>query len=211
MQPYMGNQTMNYAWGPFFASHGIVYVNMDALSTYTDTVDIRATEQWSGYNALKKLNTRSGHVLKGKLNTSRIGLMGWSMGGGATWINSAKTGPKTALSLAGHNMSATSIYKTGRYTKCPMLLINGATDVTVLGGMYQSESVYNSIPSSIPKALYVVSLAGHFDWGSPDSLMAPNAGKVALAFQKSFLDGDTRWKAYIKNPGDALTWRTSGI
>ncbi len=210
MQPFMGTQAANSDWGPFFASHGIVYVNCDSATTM-DTVDLRASLQWSAYNALKKLNTRNGHALKGKLDTSRIGLLGWSMGGGATWINAAKTGPKTAMSLAGHNLSATSIYKSGRYTKCPMLLMNGATDLTVLGGMYQSESVYNAIPRGIPKALYVISIAGHFDWGGPDTVFAPNAGALALAFQKTYLDGDTRWKTYIKRPLDSLTWRSSDI
>jgi len=209
MQPYTGSQSMDAAWGPFFASHGIVYVNCDAASTMTDTVDMRATQQWSAYTALKAANTRSGHTLKGKLNTSRIGLMGWSMGGGATWINASKSGVKTALSLAGHNLSATSTLSKGYSTKCPMLLMNGATDTTYLGGLGQSEGVYSAIPSGISKVLYVVALAGHMDWGSPNGALEPNAGKIALAFQKTYLDGDTRWKSYIKNPGDASTWLTS--
>ena len=135
--------------------------------------------------------------------------MGWSMGGGATWINAAKSGPKTALTLAGHNATATSTASKGASTKCPMLLMNGATDTTILGGLGQSEGVYNNIPSGISKVLYVVALAGHMDWGAPDGLLVPNAGKIALAFQKTYLDGDTRWKAYIKNPGDASTWKTA--
>jgi pimeloyl-ACP methyl ester carboxylesterase len=206
MQPYTGTQSMDYAWGPFFASHGIVYVNCDS-STTLDTVDSRATQQWNAYNALKALNTRSGHALQGKLATSRIGLMGWSMGGGATWINASRTGVKTALSLAGHNLTATSSLAKGESTKCPMLLMNGATDLTYLGGMGQSEGVYNNIPAGITKILYVVALAGHMDWGTPSTGLTPYSGHVALAFQKTYLDGDTRWKTYIKNPGDASTWK----
>src|SRR5512145_2514237 len=209
MQPFWGTQAMDAAWGPFFATHGIVYVNCSANSTTTDTVDMRATQQWNAYNALKAMNIRTGSVLKGKLNTSRIGLMGWSMGGGATWINASKSGPKTAVTLAGHNMSAIDIRSKGRSTKCPMLLMNGATDTTILGGLGQSEGVYNNIPSGISKVLYVVALAGHMDWGSPNGILTPNAGKIALAFQKTYLDGDTRWKSYIKNPGDASTWKTA--
>jgi len=207
MQPYTGTQSMDYAWGPFFASHGIVYVNCDAANTYSDTVDMRATQQWNAYTALKKVNTRSGHTLKGKLNTSRIGLMGWSMGGGATWINASKSGVKTACSLAGHNLSATSTLAKGASTKCPMLLMNGATDTTYLGGLGQSEGVYNNIPSGISKVLYVVAQAGHMDWGAPNGTLTPNAGKIALAFQKTYLDGDTRWKSYIAKPSDASTWQ----
>lgn len=210
MQPYTGTQSMDAAWGPFFATHGIVYVNCDSTTTM-DTVDSRATQQWNAVSALKKLNTRTGSALKGKLNTSRVGIMGWSMGGGATWINASKTGVKTALSLAGHNATATSTLAQGRSTKVPMLLINGATDTTILGGLGQSEGVYNSIPSGIAKVLCVFSLAGHMDWTGPAPALAPGAGKVALAFQKTFLDGDTRWVSYIKNPGSTSTWKTANL
>ncbi len=92
-----------------------------------------------------------------------------------------------------------------------MLLINGATDTTILGGLGQSEGVYNSIPSGIAKVLCVFSLAGHMDWTGPSPALAPGAGKVALAFQKTFLDGDTRWVSYIKNPGGVSTWKTANL
>src|SRR5690606_28699451 len=39
--PYTGVQAMYRAWGPFFASHGIVLVTMDTRTTL-DTVDQRA-------------------------------------------------------------------------------------------------------------------------------------------------------------------------
>lgn len=201
---------MDAAWGPFFASHGIVYVNCDSTTT-SDTVDQRATQQWSAYNALKAANTRTNHALKGKLSTARIGLMGWSMGGGATWINASKSGVKTALSLAGHNLTATSSLAKGGSTKCPMLLINGATDTTYLGGMGQSEGVYDSIPSGIAKVLYVDSSAGHMDWSGPAPTQAPDAGKIALAFQKTFLDGDTRWVKFIAKPSGTSTWKTANL
>jgi len=211
MQPYTGTQAMDAAWGPFFASHGFVYVNADALSTMTDTVDMRATQQWNVYTAFKALNTRSGHVLKGKLNTGRIGLMGWSMGGGATWINASKSGPKTAVTLAGHNLSAVDIRSKGASIKCPTLLMNGSTDTTYLGGMGQSLGVYTAIPYGIAKVIYEVGIAGHMDWGAPSTGLTLYSGHIALAFQKTYLDGDTRWKKYITRPLDALTWMTSSL
>jgi len=211
MQPFWGTQAMDAAWGPFFATHGIVYVNCSANSTTTDTVDMRATQQWNAYNALKAMNTRTGSVLKGKLNTSRIGLMGWSMGGGATWINASNSGPKTAVTLAGHNMTAVNFASKGYSIKCPTLLMNGSTDVTILGGMGQSLGVYTAIRYGVPKVIYEVAQAGHFDWSGPVTALTPNTGRIALAFQKTYLDGDTRWKTYIRRPLDALVWRTSSL
>ncbi len=210
MQPLGGTQSMNAAWGPFFATHGIVYVNC-STNTTADTVDSRATQQKNAVNALKAMNTRTGSVLKGKLVTSRIGVMGWSMGGGASWINASQSGTKTAVTLAGHNMTAINFASKGYSIKCPTLIMNGATDLTILGGMGQSLGVYTAIPYGVPKAIYEVALAGHFDWSGPVTALTPNTGKIALAFQKTYLDGDTRWKRYISRPIDALTWMTSGL
>jgi len=209
IQPYTGTESMDAAWGPFFASWGFVYVNCGTTTT-TDTVDSRATQQANAIAKLKAENTRTGSALKGKLNTSRIGLMGWSMGGGATWINAATSGFKSALSLAGHNLTATSTLSKGASTKCPMLLFSGLLDTTYLGGMGQSEGVYSSIPSGIAKIHCQISTAGHMVWGSPTSASTNVAG-IALAFQKTFLDGDTRWVSYIARPTDASIWNTANL
>ena len=207
--PYTGVQFMYAAWGPFFASHGIVLVTMDTTTTL-DTVDQRARQQKTVLDVLKQENTRFGSPLQGKLDTSRIGAVGWSMGGGATWINSAEyRGLKTAMSLAGHNMSAINLNSRGYNTKVPTLLFNGALDFTYLGGLGQSDGVYNAIPAGIPKVFLEVASAGHFDWGSPTSANRDVAA-IALAFQKAFLDGDSRWLSYIRRPSrDVSTWRTA--
>jgi pimeloyl-ACP methyl ester carboxylesterase len=198
------------AWGPFFASHGIVMVVMNTSSTM-DTVDMRDNEQRKVLDALKAENTRAGSPLNGKLDTNRLGAVGWSMGGGATWINSsAYPGLATAMSLAGHNMSATDPASKGRTTKCPILIINGATDATILGGLGQSDGVYRNVPDGIPKVLYEVRGKGHMIWETPTS--AGNAvAEIALAFQKTFLDGDTRWAQFIQKPNNATKWETANI
>ncbi len=202
MQPFTGVQSMDAAWGPFFASHGIIYVNCSS-STTMDQVDQRATQQMNAVNALKNSS-----ALRGKLDTSRIGVMGWSMGGGASWINSSKSGIKTAMTLAGHNMTSMNAASKGYYTKCPTAIFSGLWDTTMLGGMGQSEGVYAAIPYSVSKLHYKVSTAGHMSWGSPTSA-SRNVAAIGLAFQKTYLDGDTRWKRYITRPFDAAVWRTS--
>lgn len=209
--PYTGTQSMFRDWGPFFASHGIVLVTMDTATTL-DSVDQRASQQKQVLTALKNENTRSNSPLRGKLNTSRIGAVGWSMGGGATWINSAEySGLKTAMSLAGHNLTAVDIDSKGYNTKVPTLLFNGALDLTYLGGLGQSIGVYNNIPRGIPKVIYEVASAGHFAWGSPTAANRSVAG-IALAFHKTFLDGDTRWVSYIRRPSsDVAIWQTANL
>ncbi len=209
MQPYTGTQSMDAAWGPFFASWGIVYVNCSSTST-GDSVNSRATQQMNAFNKLVAENTRSGGPLYGKLDTTRIGMMGWSMGGGATWINSANAVVKTALTLAGHNKTSSNTNSKGTNTKCPTMLFSGQNDPSYLGGGGQSEGVYSKIPAGIPKVHYQVAGAGHMVWGSPTGASV-NVAKIALAFQKTFLDGDTRWVSFIAKPSDAYKWTTANL
>ena len=69
--------------------------------------------------------------------------------------------------------------------------MNGATDTTILGGMGQSSGVYDAISDNIAKILYEVRGVGHMSWMSPTN--AGNASaEMALAFQKTFLEGDRR-------------------
>lgn len=197
--PYTGTQSWYRDWGPFFASHGIVMVTMDSRTTL-DSVDSRASQQKEVLDAMKGENTRYGSPLRGNLDTSRFGATGWSMGGGATWINSAEyAGLKTAMSFAGHNLSAIDLDSKGRNTRIPTILFNGALDTTYLGGLGQSDGVYSNIPYGVPKLFYEASNVGHMTWGGPEDANR-YVGQLALAFQKTFLDGDTRWARFLDRP-----------
>jgi len=210
--PYLGRQYMYAAWGPFFASHGIVLVTMDSRSIY-DSVDSRATQQQDVLDAMKDENTRYSSPLYGKIDITRLGAMGWSMGGGATWITSANySGLRSAMSLAGHNDTALNYFDShGFNTYVPTMIFNGALDKTILGGLGQSDGVYANIPAGVPKAFYEVARSGHFDWGTPTQ--ANNyVAEMALAFEKAYLDGDMRWAPFIERPPfDVSEYREANI
>lgn len=210
--PFIGSQFMYDDWGPFFASHGIVLVTMDS-TTILDQVVQRAGQQRDVLDVMKEENSDPRSPLYGKLDTSRMGVTGWSMGGGASWINSAKyPGLKTAMSLAGHNLTALDTDASGRNTRIPTILFNGTLDVTYLGGWGQTSGVYRSIPRGVPKVIYELSTVGHFAWGSPTAA-SDEVAELALAFQKTFLDGDLRWAQYIERPRGlgVATWDSENI
>ncbi|MEZ5506325.1 MAG: hypothetical protein R3F38_10245 [Gammaproteobacteria bacterium] len=94
---------------------------------------------------------------------------------------------------------------------CTLLILNGALDLTYLGGLGQSTGVYGNIPAAFPKVIYS-SVCGHFDWGSPTTAANRAVAGIALAFHKTFLDGDTRWVSYIRRPSsDVATWATANL
>ncbi|MBN1654708.1 MAG: hypothetical protein JXA30_13135 [Deltaproteobacteria bacterium] len=207
--PLTGVQIMYAAWGPFLASWGIVLETIDTI-TPADIVDSRATQQQAAIEQLRAENTRPDSPLFGKLS-DRFGAMGWSMGGGATWITaSVDPALKSAITLAGHNMTSPVAMTCSARTAVPSMQLNGAQDMTILGGLGQSNGVYNLIPDTTPKLLFVVNTTGHFGWSGPNAPLSANPAKFLLAFQKGFLEGDMRWKKFlVEKPADAAVFQTN--
>lgn len=146
----------------------------------------------------------------GHLDLSRMGVLGWSMGGGAVWIASGKNPSwKSAVTLAGHDITATGWQQSAAQSTVPTMMLNGGTDTTILGGMNQTQNAYAAIPASTPKLMYIMSDLGHFDWGTP---AAENnaAGRYVMAWEKTFLEGDERYRPFllVKGP-NAQAWETN--
>jgi dienelactone hydrolase len=205
---YTALQSSIADWGPFFASHGIVLVTIDTV-TILDDVNARADALWEALNVLKGENTRAGSPLRGKLSRERYGLAGWSMGGGGTWIVTRDHPElKSAVTLAGHNLTAGgALVSLG--SRVPTLMLNGALDTTILGGLGQSEASYAAIDDSTPKLLYSMALDDHFSWGTPTT-NGNAAGRYVLAWEKVFLEGDTRYRSFLLERGPlAAEWESN--
>ena len=72
-------------WGPFLASHGIVCMTIGTNSIF-DLVNARKEALQDALISLKAENTRIGSPLFNKLDTNRVALGGWSMGGGGAQL-----------------------------------------------------------------------------------------------------------------------------
>ena len=195
---FLGTQASDRPWGPFMASHGIVFMNIDTNST-SDSVQVRTKAELDALESLKAENTREGSPLKGKLALDRFGLMGWSMGGGAAWLNGVKNPMiKTVVTLAGHNATAGGARPSAELT-VPTLMLAGTADTAVLG-LGMSQPVYEVIPDSTPKLLYEVRGADHFDFNNP-AYMNGIPARYALSWQKVFLEGDMRYYGFLLEKG----------
>jgi hypothetical protein len=91
----------------------------------------------------------------------------------------------------------------------PTIMLNGATDTTFLGGLNQTQNAYAAIPETTPKLMYIFSNLGHFDWGTP-AAGGKAAGRYVMAWEKTFLEGDERYRQFflVKGP-NASTWQTN--
>jgi dienelactone hydrolase len=176
-------------WGPFYASWGFVLETTS--SGAADTPDIRAGELLAAVKEMKAENTKMGSPIFGKLS-DRFGTTGYSMGGGGTTMAASMDSTlKTSIGLAAWG-------GTGQGTMVPSLLFCGDADTVAPCNM--SDPVYQQIPMSTPKMEIVVPGATHFNWFDPADAGGGMSGKYALAFQKVFLEGDTRWKPLLVMP-----------
>jgi predicted dienelactone hydrolase len=93
--------------------------------------------------------------------------------------------------------------------KVPTILFAGSADPGFLGGDMQSQKVYNAIPASTPKLLYETNGGGHWDFNTPKNLNYAT-GSYGLAFQKTFLEGDERYRKFllVKGP-NASDWQSN--
>jgi dienelactone hydrolase len=176
-------------WAAFLASHGIVSLAIDTNTT-GDLPAVRSTGLIDALESLKKENMRDGSPIQGKLDTTRLGVMGWSMGGGGTWLT-ADSHPelKVAVSLCGWTTDAP-----GAMTNVPSLQL-AVSDDELAAGM--SQPVYMAIPNGTPKMLVEWSSGGH--WTNNDPMnQAQQVGRFGLVWIKIYLEGDMRYRDLLK-------------
>jgi hypothetical protein len=174
------------SWGSFYASHGIV-----AIITWTGAFDdpnLRAAALLGAIEELDGENDKSGSPLFGKL-AGRYGTSGYSMGGGGTTI---ATGTDASL-MTSVGLAAWGGVGAGVTT--PTLLLCGESDGVADCNM--SSYAYLGIPETTPKMMLTIPGATHFAWFGPEDAGMGRSGSYALAFQKVFLEGDTRWRPLL--------------
>lgn len=197
---FTARQSSIREWGPFFASHGIVLMTIDTNST-RDPVVARDDQLLAALDALRSENARRASPIAGALDLSRLGVSGWSMGGGGAWLAGRSTpGLRSVITLAGHHATAGGAAAVARNLQVPTLMLAGSADPAILGGGDQSQDVFEIIDDDVPKMLYEVQGAGHFVWGTPRT-NGGAVGRYALSWQKVFLEGDQRFEEFLLEEG----------
>ncbi|WP_432869755.1 alpha/beta hydrolase family protein [Microbispora rosea] len=173
------------------ASHGFVVFNIDTL-TRLDQPDSRGRQLLA---ALDYLTQRSS--VRGRVDATRLGVMGHSMGGGGT-LEAVDDRPslRAAVPLTPWNLD-----KTWSGVRTPTLII-GADNDTVAPVASHAVPFYTSLPSSLDKAYLELNNATHFAPNTTNTTI----GKYAVAWMKRFIDDDTRYDGFLcPGPDRGLT------
>ncbi|UFQ20014.1 alpha/beta hydrolase [Streptomyces huasconensis] len=168
--------------GPRLASQGFVVFTIDTLTT-VDQPDSRGDQLLA---ALDYLTQRS--TVRGRVDSSRLGVMGHSMGGGGS-LEAAKSRPglQAAIPLTGWNLD-----KTWPELRTPTLVV-GADGDTVAPVSSHSEPFYESLPGSLDKAYLELNGASHFTPNTSNTTIA----KYSVSWLKRFIDNDVRYERFL--------------
>ncbi|MFI0858739.1 alpha/beta hydrolase [Streptomyces smyrnaeus] len=171
------------AWlGPRLASQGFVVMTIDTLTTL-DQPDSRGRQLLA---ALDHLTDRS--RVRDRVDSSRLGVMGHSMGGGGS-LEAAKSRPslQAAIPLTGWNLD-----KSWPELRTPTLVV-GADGDSIAPVATHSEPFYESLPRSLDRAYLELNNASHLTPNTPDTTIA----KYSLSWLKRFIDNDTRYEQFL--------------
>ena len=187
-------------WGNFLASHGFVVMMVDTASGGAANTGVQPPQRELGLmEAVTNLiaeNTRMGSPLAGQIDTSRMAIMGHSMGGGGTLLaaNDHSSQLKAAVGLNPWNPGGTYPMDT-----TPTLVFDGTADTLVPPS--QGKPEYDSIPNTTPKVYAEFNGGSHFVALTP--LGAAATDVVVARFGLSWLEvhevGDTRYQQFIMN------------
>jgi dienelactone hydrolase len=190
--PFLVNNSALLPQAQLYASNGFIVLSLNARTT-GDFPSSRASQARA---ALSVLKAQPG------VDATRIGVGGYSMGGGATMeVISADPSIK-----AGVPQVPWDIGRTFPNNRVPVMIIGASAD-TVAPPSSHATPFFNSVPASVPKGLAIVAGASHFMPSTPPA----GVYQLAISWMKYFVDGDTRYRPFITNPGGMSTFRLSGL
>ncbi len=187
--------SFNAFWGEKLASWGFVAVNIGTKTTL-DLPGPRATQMWAALQQVAALSKTSGSPFAGKVDANRLAAMGHSMGGGGTLLISQDHPTlKAAIPMAPWNLTQKNFPK----ITVPQLMFACQNDIIApVSG--HADRFWTSFNTTLPRVFAESKGQDHFCPTNLTSAAEKAAfGRIAIAWYKIYLDGDTQYKQVITN------------
>ncbi|GAA2722891.1 alpha/beta hydrolase [Actinocorallia aurantiaca] len=168
--------------GPRLASQGFVVFTIDTITT----LDQPASRGDQLLAALDHLTQRSS--VRSRVDATRLGVMGHSMGGGGT-LEASKDRPSLKAAIG---MTPWNLTKNWSGNRVPTFIIGAESD-SVAPVSSHAEPFYDSLSATYEKAYLELNNASHF---APNSSNTPIA-KYSISWLKRYLDNDTRYTQFL--------------
>lgn len=190
---YLSYESSIEWWGPRLASHGFVVMTMNTTTIY-DQPDSRATQLSKALDYLIAQSNTSSSPIYNKIDSTRLGAIGWSMGGGGSLKLSTQRSLNAIIPQAPWYAGSNSF----NTIKTPALILACSAD-TVAPVAVHASPFYNQIPGSTPKAFLEIYGGSHFcaNSGYPNEDLL---GLYGIAWMKRFIDFDNRYSQFLCGP-----------
>ncbi|MCG5212563.1 dienelactone hydrolase family protein [Streptosporangium sp. KLBMP 9127] len=171
------------AWmGPRLASQGFVVFTIDTNTT-SDQPASRGRQLLAALDYLTQNSS-----VRTRIDSSRLGVMGHSMGGGGT-LEAAESRPSLQAAIP---LTAWNTNKNFSSVRVPTLIV-GAENDSIASVITHSIPFYSSLPSTADKAYLELNGASHFAPNSSNTTIA----KYSISWLKRFIDNDTRYEQFL--------------
>ncbi|MBP2327769.1 dienelactone hydrolase [Kibdelosporangium banguiense] len=182
---FTGTQSSVAWYGPRLASQGFVVFTIDTLSGL-DFPDSRGTQLLAALDYLVQSSS-----VRTRIDGTRLGVMGHSMGGGGS-LRAAANRPalQAAIPLTGWHTT-----KSWPTVSVPTLVVGAENDTTAAVASH-SEPFYQSLTAAPDKAYLELNNAGHSAPTSANTTIA----KYSISWLKRFIDNDTRYDQFLCPP-----------
>ncbi|MFN3579961.1 MAG: alpha/beta hydrolase family protein [Pseudomonas sp.] len=191
---YVSSESSIAWWGPKLASHGFVVMTIDTNSGL-DQPPSRARQINAALDYLVSQNSARGSAVQGMIDTNRLGVVGWSMGGGGTLRVASEGRIKAAIPLA--PWDTTSF----RNVRAPTLIFACESD-SIAPVRNHASPFYNQLPSNISKAYVSLSRGNHYCANGGNSFN-DELSRFGVSWMKRFLDQDRRYSQFLCGPNHA--------
>lgn len=179
-------------------THGYIIFAMTPNNRYGNNASWTSAHK-AGIAMLKSENTRTGtktrpNPIRGKVDATRLQIMGHSKGGGGTLLAAADfgSGIKAAQAIEPYMDFSYNLSKTRAKINC----ITGTQDSIASPG--QVIAMYNSLPDSVDRTLMYFLGMDHMVFTSTgNATQKARSSKYITAFMKYHLDGNSAYRTYL--------------
>lgn len=180
-------------WGELLASWGFVVITIDTNSIY-DQPDSRADQLSAALDHIIDESKDTGSAIYGLVDENRVGVIGWSMGGGGTLKLSTERSIDAIIPQAPYYSGFNDFDE----ITTPTFIIACENDAIAPVNSH-ADDFYNDIPNSTPKAFMEINGGDHYcaNSGNADDDIL---GRNGVAWMKRFIDNDTRYSQFLCGP-----------
>lgn len=180
-------------WGPFYASHGIIVINIGTNSLLDET-NARAAALLDALETLRQENTRNDSPLEGDIDVNKFAVSGWSMGGGGAQLAAVQDPSiKAVVALCPWlDTGATLNHST------PVLIFSGQFDPTAPPAIHANVH-YANTPDETQKVLFEIENGNHSVANTPTGAGGV-IGKIALSWLKLYVEENDCYCGLLNDP-----------